>query len=53
MRELLPYKYSDEQLIEWLRSLNPNFDDQNWHNDVVVHFSPLISLTSSICMYLS
>ncbi|AZA84608.1 hypothetical protein H3Z85_00980 [Chryseobacterium indologenes] len=35
----MPYKYSDEQRIEWLRSLNPKFDDQNWHDDVVVHFS--------------
>ncbi|WP_312508816.1 hypothetical protein [Chryseobacterium culicis] len=35
----MPYKYSDEQRIEWLRSLNPKFDDQNWHDDVVVHFT--------------
>ncbi|RKE80777.1 hypothetical protein [Chryseobacterium sp. AG363] len=37
----MPYKYSDEQRIEWLRSLHPKFDEQNWHDDVVAHFSPI------------
>ncbi|WP_454045027.1 hypothetical protein [Chryseobacterium sp. Marseille-Q8038] len=35
----MSYKYSDEQRIDWLKSLNPKFIDQKWHDDVVVHFS--------------
>ncbi|ASE62110.1 hypothetical protein CEQ15_11705 [Chryseobacterium indologenes] len=35
----MSYKYSDEQRIEWLRSLHPEFDNQNWHDEIVVHFS--------------
>ncbi|RQO37750.1 hypothetical protein DBR39_12735 [Chryseobacterium sp. KBW03] len=35
----MAYKYSDLERIKWLKNLNPNFNEQDWYGEVVVHFS--------------
>lgn len=38
----MSYKYSDEERIQWLQSLNPGFKDQTWHDDIVFHPTQII-----------
>lgn len=38
----MSYKYSDEERIQGLQSLNPGFKNQTWHDDIVFHPTQII-----------